>query len=74
MKEYIHKFNKIIPKVLIRNKVDVVQEGRDRNTAASIASQLNITVWKECSAKEMRIKDAVDAMLDIAMNPNKGLT
>lgn len=73
VKEYIEKFSEMIPKVLIRNKIDIVQES-SRRTTAVVASDLGIIVWKECSAKEKRIREAVAAMLDVAMNPSKGLS
>lgn len=41
---------------------------------AEFASSLKVKVWKESSAKEKRTKDAIDAILNTAVEPERGLT
>lgn len=45
-----------------------------RQPTASFAKSLNIKVWKECSAKEKKIKEAIEAILLTAMEPQRGLS
>lgn len=75
VKEFNEEFPPIIPRVLIQNKLDMISSQNQiiRPTAA-FAHSMGIKIWKECSAKEQRIKDAVDGILITAIEPSKGLS
>lgn len=55
--------------------MDLIKGPNEIKTATAVlAKQLGIKQWKECSAAEQRIKEAIDIILQTAIEPIKGLT
>lgn len=75
VRDYFDRIPQRTPKVLVHTKTDLLKSASDYILpTASFASQLKVKVWKESSCKEKRTKEALEAILSTAIEPQRGLT
>lgn len=76
IRDCISKLPQLKPKVLIQTKMDLIQQQSEQITFQDdLAKELGgIKVYKQISVKAGKFQEAIDAVMQVCMDPSKGLT